>query len=129
MKATILSFLIIFAIVFLLRNVLGFLKIMFSAKRPSFRTDRILERAKGILIYVFGQKRILKTIHGLELSTLCFFGGFVIITVGSLELLILGFVPGFEIFGFFRGQRAGSFSTNIRRCSVFSNCCTCYGCS
>ena len=35
--------------------------------------------------------------------------GFVIITVGSLELLILGFVPGFEMFGFLEGNAQGVF--------------------
>ena len=47
MKAAILSILILLAVGFFLRNVLSFLKIMFSAKKKSFRADNIIERAKG----------------------------------------------------------------------------------
>ena len=32
------------------------------------------------------------------------FWGFMIITIGSLELVVLGFVPGFEAFGFLGGE-------------------------
>ena len=60
MKAAILTVLVLFAVLFLLRNVFGFLKIMFSAKRPAARTDRLVDRIKGIFVYVLGQKRILK---------------------------------------------------------------------
>ena len=109
MKAAILSFLIIFAIAFLLRNVFGFLKIMFSAKRPSFRTDRVLERLKGILIYVFGQKRILKNYTWAGIEHFMLFWGFMIIGIGSLEVLAMGFVPGFEMFGFLGGNAQGVF--------------------
>ena len=104
MKPIVLSLLALFAVAFFLRNVFGFLKIMFSAKRPSFRTDKIVERIKGLIIYVFGQKRILKNYTWAGIEHFMLFWGFMIITVGSLELVILGFVPGFEAFGFLGGE-------------------------
>jgi len=107
MKAVILSLLIIFAITLLLRNVFGFLRIMFSAKKPSSRTDRMMDRIKGILIYVFGQKRILKNYTWAGIEHFMLFWGFMIIIAGSLEMLILGFKPGFEIFGFLGGNLQG----------------------
>ena len=60
MKPIVLSVIVLFAVLFFLRNVFGFFKIMFSAKRPAFRTDQLFERVKGIFVYVLGQKRILK---------------------------------------------------------------------
>ena len=100
MKPIVLSLLVLFAVAFFLRNVFGFLKIMFKAKRPSFRTDQIFERVKGLIIYVFGQKRILKNYTWAGIEHFMLFWGFMIITIGSLELVVLGFVPGFEAFGF-----------------------------
>ena len=95
MKPIVLSLLVLFAVAFFLRNVFGFLKIMFKAKRPSFRTDQIFERVKGLIIYVFGQKRILKNYTWAGIEHFMLFWGFMIITIGSLELVVLGFVPGF----------------------------------
>jgi len=68
---------------------------MFSAKKPSLRTDRMMDRIKGILIYVFGQKRILKNYTWAGIEHFVLFWGFMIIIAGSLEMLILGFKPGF----------------------------------
>ena len=104
MKPIVLSLIVLFAIAFFLRNVFGFLKIMFQAKRPSFRTDQIFERVKGLIIYVFGQKRILKNYTWAGIEHFMLFWGFMIITIGSTELVILGFVPGFEAFGFLGGE-------------------------
>ena len=104
MKPIVLSLLVLFAVAFFLRNVFGFLKIMFKAKRPSFRTDQIFERVKGLIIYVFGQKRILKNYTWAGIEHFMLFWGFMIITIGSLELVVLGFVPGFEAFGFLGGE-------------------------
>jgi Fe-S oxidoreductase len=109
MKAAILSLLILFAVLLLLRNVYGFLRIMFSAKRPSFRMDRMMDRTKGIFIYVFGQKRILKNYAWAGIEHFMLFWGFMIITFGSVEVLILGFVPNFEMFSFLGGNAQGVF--------------------
>ena len=109
MKAAILSLLILFAVLLLLRNVYAFLRIMFSAKRPSFRMDRMMDRTKGIFIYVFGQKRILKNYAWAGIEHFMLFWGFMIITFGSVEVLILGFVPNFEMFSFLGGNVQGVF--------------------
>jgi Fe-S oxidoreductase len=109
MKAAILSLLILFAVLLLLRNVYGFLRIMFSAKRPSFRMDRMMDRTKGIFVYVFGQKRILKNYAWAGIEHFMLFWGFMIITFGSVEVLILGFVPNFEMFSFLGGNAQGVF--------------------
>ena len=59
--------------------------------------DRIGERIKNVLVFVFGQKRLLKhyTFAGVEHFML--FWGFVIITLGTIEILIAGIFPGFKI--------------------------------
>ncbi len=82
---------------------------MFSAKRPSFRMDRMMDRTKGIFIYVFGQKRILKNYAWAGIEHFMLFWGFMIITFGSVEVLILGFVPNFEMFSFLGGNAQGVF--------------------
>ena len=109
MKAAILTVLVLFAVLFLLRNVFGFLKIMFSAKRPAARTDRLVDRIKGIFVYVLGQKRILKNYTWAGVEHFMIFWGFMIITFGSLEVLIMGYLPGFEIFGIFGDSSQGIF--------------------
>ena len=109
MKAAILTILILLAVGFFLKNVLSFLKIMFSAKKKSFRADNIIERTKGFFVYVIGQKRILKNYTWAGVEHFMIFWGFMIITVGSLEHIVLGFVPGFEIFGFLGGNAKATF--------------------
>jgi len=109
MKAAILTILILLAVGFFLKNVLSFLKIMFSAKKKSFRADNIIERTKGFFVYVIGQKRILKNYTWAGVEHFMIFWGFMIITVGSLEHIVLGFVPGFEIFGFLGGNAQATF--------------------
>ena len=109
MKAAILTVLVLFAVLFLLRNVFGFLKIMFSEKRPAARTDRLVDRIKGIFVYVLGQKRILKNYTWAGVEHFMIFWGFMIITFGSLEVLIMGYLPGFEIFGIFGDSSQGIF--------------------
>ena len=109
MKAAILTILILLAVGFFLKNVLSFLKIMFSAKKKSFRADNIIERTKGFFVYVIGQKRILKNYTWAGVEHFMIFWGFMIITVGSLEHIVLGFIPGFEIFGFLGGNAQAIF--------------------
>ena len=89
MKEAILTLLVVFAFLFLLRNVFGFFKIMLSAKRPAERLDQIINRIKGIFVYVLGQKRILKNYTWAGVEHFMLFWGFMIITFGSLEVLII----------------------------------------
>ena len=79
MKAFLLTLLILFAFGFFFRNVFGFLKVMFSAKKKSFRMDNLPERIKGFMVNVIGQKRILKnyTWAGVE-HLMIFFGDFLL---------------------------------------------------
>src|SRR3989344_1560964 len=58
------------------------------------RFDHIGERLKKVLINVFGQKRLLKEpVAGV--MHFCIFWGFVFITVGTIEILANGIIPGF----------------------------------
>ena len=60
MKAVLLTGLIFFALAFFAKNVLSFLKVMFAAKKKSFRVDNLPERIRSFMVNVFGQKRMLK---------------------------------------------------------------------
>ena len=109
MKAFLLTLLILFAFGFFFRNVFGFLKVMFSAKKKSFRMDNLPERIKGFMVNVIGQKRILKNYTWAGVEHLMIFWGFLIVTVGTIELIVMGYVPGFEIFGFLGGAAQENF--------------------
>ena len=109
MKAILLTLLIVLALGFFFRNVLSFLKVMFSAKKKSFRADNIIERTKGFIVYVIGQKRILKNYTWAGVEHFMIFWGFMIITFGSIELIVMGYLPGFELFGFLGGTAQENF--------------------
>ena len=94
MKAILLTLLIVLALGFFFRNVLSFLKVMFSAKKKSFRADNIIERTKGFIVYVIGQKRILKNYTWAGVEHFMIFWGFMIITFGSIELIVMGYQIG-----------------------------------
>ena len=109
MKAILLSGLIVFALAFFAKNVLSFLKVMFAAKKKSFRVDNLPERIRSFMVNVFGQKRMLKNYTWASVEHLMIFWGFLIITVGTIELIVMGYVPGFEIFGFLGGSAQENF--------------------
>ena len=61
------------------------------------RFDNIGERIKRVLIYVFGQKRLVTNYKFAGIEHFMIFWGFVIITIGTIEILIGGVFPGFKL--------------------------------
>lgn len=61
------------------------------------RFDNIPERIKKVIIYVFGQKRLVKNYTFAGVAHFMIFWGFVIITIGTIEMLVGGVFPGFRL--------------------------------
>lgn len=61
------------------------------------RYDNIGERMKLVLIYVFGQKRLVKNYTFAGIAHFMLFWGFLIITIGTVEVLADGISPGFKL--------------------------------
>ncbi len=96
MKAIITAILIIAAFGFFFYNIYNLIKILRVGKyEPRF--DNIGERIKRVLVYVFGQKRLLKHYTFAGVEHFMIFWAFVTITLGSIEILVSGIVPGFKI--------------------------------
>ncbi|HET6614211.1 MAG TPA: (Fe-S)-binding protein [Kofleriaceae bacterium] len=66
---------------------------------PRPRTDRLGARLLSVLIYFFGQKKVAEEgpQHMTSKHHLLIFWGFLLITVGTVELLINGVVPAFSL--------------------------------
>jgi Fe-S oxidoreductase len=63
--------------------------------RPDPRTDHPAERVRNLLVIGIGQSKILRDpLAGAMHATV--FWGFVVLTVGSVEVIIQGIVPGFS---------------------------------
>lgn len=59
------------------------------------RFDHLLERTKIFIINVLGQRRMFKDLlPGIAHTTI--FWGFILITVGTIELILAGIIPGFN---------------------------------
>ncbi len=90
---------------------------MILAGRPEPRFDRVGDRLRSVLEYFLGQKKVAEQVQipsrrapGLVSAIgsryhLLIFWGFLIITVGTAELLIQGLFPGFS-WGLLIGDRA-----------------------
>ena len=96
MKPTLMAILIIFAFGFFFYNIYILIKTLRIGKHE-MRFDNIPERIKRVLIYVFGQKRLVKNYTFAGVAHFMIFWGFVTITIGSIELLAGGVSPGFRI--------------------------------
>jgi len=96
MKPTLVAILIIFAFGFFFYNIYILIKTLRIGKYE-MRFDNIPERIKRVLIYVFGQKRLVKNYTFAGVAHFMIFWGFVTITIGSIELLVGGVSPGFRI--------------------------------
>lgn len=96
MKPTIMALLIIFAFGFFLYNIYTLIKTLRIGKYE-MRFDNIPERIKKVIIYVFGQKRLVKNYTFAGVAHFMIFWGFVIITIGTIELLVGGVIPGFRL--------------------------------
>jgi Fe-S oxidoreductase len=91
---------------------------LIAGGRPDHRTDRIGERIDSLLVYFFGQKKVVEktslparhwkrfvTALGSKYHFLIFWG-FIIITVGTGETVIQGLFPQFSLAGLL-GERLG----------------------
>jgi len=96
MKPIIMAFLIIFAFGFFLYNIYTLIKVLRIGKYE-MRLDNIPERIKKVIIYVFGQKRLVKNYTFAGVAHFMIFWGFVIITIGTIEMLVGGVFPGFRL--------------------------------
>ncbi len=96
MKPILMAILIIFAFGFFFYNIYILIKTLRIGKYE-MRFDNIPERIKKVLIYVFGQKRLVKNYTFAGVAHFMIFWGFVTITIGSIELLVGGVSPGFRI--------------------------------
>jgi Fe-S oxidoreductase len=70
-----------------------------GAADPRPRTDQILARLASVLIYFFGQKKVAEEgpMHQTSKHHLWIFWGFLLITIGTAELLVAGIVPSFSL--------------------------------
>ena len=94
---------LLFALIFIAAN--GFF--LFSVYKlyrimrlgqPEDRLDKIGERLKAVLAYVFGQRRVVREPSGW--GHFVIFWGFVIITIGSIETFGVGIYHGFAYWKF-----------------------------
>lgn len=77
-------------------NILLLFRLVTLGKRPDDRFDDIPGRIRKVAVYVFGQKRLFKyRFAGIEHAMI--FWGFLVITVGTVEMLASGVFPGFKL--------------------------------
>lgn len=96
MKPLIMSIMLVLAFGFFAYNIYNLVRLVLLGKKKEDRFDNIPERIKKVLVYVFGQKRLLKyRFAGIEHFMI--FWGFVIITIGTVEMLVSGVIPGFKL--------------------------------
>lgn len=96
MKPIIMAILIIAAFGFFFYNLYNLYKLLRLGKFEN-RFDRIGERIRLVLVYVFGQRRLVKNYTFAGIEHFMIFWGFVIITIGTTEILIGGIIPGFRL--------------------------------
>lgn len=95
-KSIIMILLLIATFGFFAYNIYNLVRLITLGKKSDNRFDQIPLRIKKVLIYVFGQRRLFKyRFAGIEHAMI--FWGFVIITIGTIELLIGGVIPGFQL--------------------------------
>jgi Fe-S oxidoreductase len=103
-------------------TVRRFARLIFAG-RPESRTDRVGERLRSVLVYFFGQKKVveqttLPAAHQQRFVSALgskyhffIFWGFIVITIGSTETLIQGLFPSFS-WSLLIGDAAGSALAN-----------------
>ncbi len=97
MKPLIMSLILIIAFGFFAYNIYNLIKLIRLGKKEDNRLDNIPERIKRVLIYVFGQRRLLRFYTFAGVEHFMIFWGFVIITIGTVEMLISGVISGFQL--------------------------------
>src|SRR6186713_2569007 len=70
-----------------------------GSRDPRPRLDQLPARVMSVLIYFFGQKKVAEEgpQHQTSKHHLFIFWGFLIITIGTAELLVAGVVPSFSL--------------------------------
>ncbi len=96
MKPIIMAVLITTAFAFFFYNIYNLIKILRLGK-SEMRFDNLTERFRRVLVYVFGQKRLLKNYTFAGIEHFMIFWGFVIITIGTIEMLAGGVIAGFKL--------------------------------
>lgn len=96
MKPLVLLILIIVSFGFFTYNIFNLIK-MLKVGRMKVCWDRVGERLKLVGIYVFGQKRLVKNYTFAGVAHFMIFWGFLIITVGTIDILIGGLFSGASI--------------------------------
>jgi hypothetical protein len=86
------AILIIAAFGFFFYNVYNLFKLLRLGKYDN-RFDNIGERVRRVLIYVFGQKRLVTNYKFAGIEHFMIFWGFMIITIGTIEILVGGVFP------------------------------------
>ncbi len=85
----------VLAAAFFSYNAQRLVRYMLSVGKPESRTDHPLIRIKNLLLIGIGQTKILRD-PGAGVLHAFVFWGFVILTVGTLEIIVGGLFPGFS---------------------------------
>src|SRR5882672_3642450 len=88
--------LIAVALVLFTRRAIFLLRLMLTGK-PAARWDKVPQRLVAVLVYVFGQARLLQNDFWPGLMHATIFWGFVILTLGTLEFFGKGVTEGFYL--------------------------------
>src|SRR6266478_2711325 len=88
--------LIAVALVLFTRRAIFLLRLM-RAGKPAARWDKVPQRLVAVLVYVFGQARLLQNDFWPGLMHATIFWGFVILTIGTVEFFGQGMAAGFHL--------------------------------
>jgi ferredoxin len=86
---------VILALSFFSYNAQRLLRYMMSVGQPEVRTDDPLTRIRNLFLIGFGQKKILRDLVAGPLHAAVFWG-FVVLTIGTVEIILEGLFPGFS---------------------------------
>ncbi|MHB1224056.1 MAG: (Fe-S)-binding protein [Gemmatimonadaceae bacterium] len=109
---------LLFAAGFLSYNVQRLVHYMRTLGKPDDRTDHPLERLKNLILVGFLQTKILRDPIAGPLHAAVFWG-FVVLALGSLEVLIQGVVPGFGYSNFLPAPIYGLFALSQELFGLF----------
>src|SRR5713101_4240699 len=88
--------LIAVALVLFAQRAICLLRLMLAGK-PAARWDKVPQRLVAVLVYVFGQARLLQNDFWPGLMHATIFWGFVVLTLGTIEFFGQGMAEGFHL--------------------------------
>ncbi|HYR39055.1 MAG TPA: (Fe-S)-binding protein, partial [Methylomirabilota bacterium] len=88
--------LIVVALVLFAQRAIFLLRLMLAGK-PAARWDKVPQRLVAVLVYVFGQARLLQNDFWPGLMHATIFWGFVVLTLGTIEFFGQGMAEGFHL--------------------------------